>query len=235
MSRRSPVALSGVLALLLGGLLTACGTASPISRPAGVDELTVPTPSVSPRDFVAAIDNPWLPYAAGATWTYNVTGSTSGTLTIAVRATTEPVDGVAATVVDRTEPDGAVTTDYYAQDRRGNVWWLGEDGVWQAGQDGAEAGLVMPATPRQGDGWREAYAAGTVEDVASVVQLDGQASSPAGTFGDLVVIDTHSRLDPDGDRRSYYARGAGLVLEVSTSGAAYDAELLSAPGSAGAR
>ena len=64
-----------VVAGLAAATLTACGTASDPSPPTGVDELTIPTPSLDPDDFVRRIDNPWLPLAAGATWTYQVTGS----------------------------------------------------------------------------------------------------------------------------------------------------------------
>lgn len=55
------------------------------------------------------------------------------------------------------------TLDWYAQDRAGNVWYLGEDtGVWEdgkitsragsfeAGKDGALAGVAMPAALQRG-------------------------------------------------------------------------------------
>ena len=47
--------------LLVALLAFGCGTASEPSPPSGVDELTIPTPSVDPGDFVERIDNPWLP------------------------------------------------------------------------------------------------------------------------------------------------------------------------------
>jgi hypothetical protein len=223
--RRTLAALTGVLAL--AATATGCGTASPPSPPAGVDELVVPTPSVDPGDFVDTITNPWLPYAPGASWSYRVTGAeAAGTLTVAVRREREQVDGVAATVVDRTAPDGTLTTDLFAQDRRGNVWWLGREGEWQAGQDGAEAGLAMPATPRYGDGWREAYAVGVAEDRATVTSLEGRASTPAGAYDDMVVLTT---TNGDEELRASYAKGVGLVLEVAAEGSPYAAALQHAP------
>ena len=50
------------------------------------------------------------------------------------------------------------TTDWYTQDRQGNVWYFGEDtaeldrngritsreGTWLAGKDGGEPGIYMP-------------------------------------------------------------------------------------------
>jgi len=218
------------LAAVLG--LSGCGTASEPSPPSGVDELAIPTPSVDPDDFVARIDNPWLPLASGATWTYRVTGSTtgvsSGTQTVTVRDQAEDVAGVSATAVDTSGPAGDVT-DYYAQDRSGNVWWLGREGVWRAGDDGAEAGLAMPRHPRVGDGWRTALLSGVVEDRASVAALDGSVSVPAGTFDNLVELETSSPLTPELGTLESYARGVGLVRTVSTSGPTYRAELVSGP------
>ena len=55
------------------------------------------------------------------------------------------------------------TYDWYAQDGDGNVWYLGEDtaefedgematkaGSFEAGVDGAQAGIIMPADPEPG-------------------------------------------------------------------------------------
>ena len=71
------------------------------------------------------------------------------------------MQGVTTTVVHDvvTGPDGEVledTFDWYAQDTAGNVWYFGEDttefdergrpdtaGSWEAGVDGAQAGIVM--------------------------------------------------------------------------------------------
>ena len=72
--------------------------------------------------------------------------------------------GVTARVVhDRVSEKGRLvedTLDWYAQDDKGNIWYLGEDtkeyedgklastkGSWEAGVDGAKAGIVMPAKP----------------------------------------------------------------------------------------
>jgi len=153
--------LAPVGAGLLAALLAGCGTASPTSPPTGVDELVVPTPSPDPDDFVAEIDNPWFAGDPDA-------GRPSGT---------ERVAGVEVTVVGG---------DYFAQDRRGNVWWFGTVGEWRAGVDGAQAGLAMPAEPRYGDSWRTAYVPGVVEDVAAVTDMDD----------DTLVLETTSALEP---------------------------------------
>ena len=87
------------------------------------------------------------------------------------------------------------TFDWYAQDDRGNVWYVGEDttkyedgkpvtneGSWEAGVDGAKAGIIMPARPKVGVQYRQEYYAGHAEDMARVLSLDEQAEVPAGHF-----------------------------------------------------
>ena len=229
-ARRASTYVALAVALVLGA--GGCGAASPDSPPSGIDELQIPTPSPDPRDFVRGIDNPWLAFEAGATWRYTVDGATPGTLVVTVEDTTHDVAGVATTPVSRTEPTGAQVVDYYAQDRRGNVWWFGREGVWLAGEDGAQAGLAMPATPRLGDGWRAAYDAGVVDVRMTVETRDQVVDTPAGRYSNPVGLDITNPLEPGATRRAYYERGVGLVEEISTDGAGeiYLAELQSPPG-----
>ena len=204
-----------VVALVLLIVLAGCGTASAPSPPTGVDELTIPTPTPDPADFVERVDNPWMPLETGRSWTYDVV-DVAGTHPLRVTVAPGPdVDGVATTAQVSTE-QGRTTTDWFAQDRSGNVWWFGREGEWRAGEDGAEAGLAMPAHPRVGDGFRTAYAAGVVEDVATVAETDGVASVPAGSYEDLVVIEVRSDLGSAGDLDRSFARGIGLVEEERT-------------------
>jgi hypothetical protein len=195
--------------------LTGCGTASDPSPPTGVDQLVVPTPSPDPDDYVAGVDNVWLPLPAGRTWTYQVVDP-RGTHRLVVTVADGPeVAGVATTARVATER-GEATTDWFAQDAAGNVWWFGREGEWQAGSDGAEAGLAMPAHPRVGDGFRTAYRSDVVEDVATVLAVDGSVTVPAGSYDDLVVTRETTDLDPLGDRELSWARGVGLVEEDAT-------------------
>lgn len=202
--RRALVAL-----VVLPLALTGCGSASVSSPPSGVDELVVPTPTPDPDDFVGTVDNPWLPLTPGRTWTYDVVGVEGAhSLTVEVEDGPE-IAGVATTAQVSTEGD-ETTTDWFAQDTDGNVWWFGREGEWQAGTDSAEAGLAMPETPRVGDGFRTAYRPGVVEDVVTVMGLDGSATVPAGSYDDLLVTEQTSALArPDVERS--WARSVGLV------------------------
>lgn len=223
-----------VRALLLAAVLAVapalagCGTASSPSPPAGVDELTIPTPSPDPGDFVAEVDNPWLPLPVGDTWVYSVTDAEGPhRLTVTVERGPE-VAGVATTSRVSTEPSGTVT-DWFAQDEEGNVWWFGREGVWRAGEDGAEAGVAMLARPRIGDGYRMGYEEGVVEDTARVTALDGEADVAAGSYDDLVMLEQQSHLRPGAVAELAYARGVGLVQASEVSGSYRTVRLVTAP------
>jgi hypothetical protein len=243
-SRRLRPLLPGA-GVLLCGLLAACGGAPVEVDPGGVDGLVVPTPSPDPADFVAGIDNPYLPLRPGSEWVYEVTGEEPGTITVTVTDETRVVAGVTATVVRDvvTDADGDVvedTYDWFAQDRDGNVWYLGEDttaydrrgrpdteGSWEAGVDGARAGLAMPATPRLGDGYRQEYDPGEAEDRATVLALDEVRQVGGVLYDDLVVTEDTTPLEPGLVERKYYAPGTGLVYEETTSGGEEQVELVS--------
>jgi hypothetical protein len=202
--RRALVAL-----VVLPLALTGCGSASVSSPPTGVDKLVVPTPSPDPDDFVAVVDNPWLPLTPGRTWEYQVV-DVEGAHSRSVSVAEGPEIAGVATTAQVSVEDGETATDWFAQDTQGNVWWFGREGEWQAGADGAEAGLAMPETPRVGDGFRTAYAPGVVEDVVTVLALDGSATVPAGSYDDLLVTQQTSALEPADVERSW-ARDLGLV------------------------
>jgi hypothetical protein len=209
---RAVVTLLAVLITLAG-----CGSASVSGPSSGVDELTIPTPSPDPADFVAGVDNPWFPLEPGSTRTYDVSDA-RGNHALTVTAGTGPeIAGVATTARVSSEP-GNTVTDWFAQDTDGNVWWFGREGEWRAGEDGAEAGVAMLATPRVGDGYRQAYAPGLVEDAATTVALDGSTTVPAGTYDDLLLTEQRSALVAGTALDLSYARGVGLVEEVVVAG-----------------
>ncbi len=216
MRGRRGAVIAGLLILLTSG----CGTASDPSPPAGVDGLEIPTPSVDSDDFVTGVDNPWLPLRVGATWEYELTGDRTGTRTVTTHEGPD-IEGVATTAVlavtTTSQGHSTEVTDFYAQDDAGNVWWFGRLGKWQAGQDGARAGLAMAARPRFGDGYREAYAPGLVDRRAEVIGMEGSREVPEGGYDDLVVIATTSPLTGVVEQ-AYYAEGVGLVSLETVEG-----------------
>src|SRR5436190_22654380 len=89
-------------------------------------------PRIDPANFVARIDNRYLPYVPGTRFHFEgVRGKIPQTDDEVVLHRTKRILGVRSTVVRDTvsEHGRAVerTNDWYAQDRRGNVWYMGED------------------------------------------------------------------------------------------------------------
>jgi hypothetical protein len=132
-----------------------------------------------------------------------------------------------------------VTDDWYAQDSEGNVWYFGENtaefqdgekdtsGSFEAGVDGADAGVAMPAHPEVGLTYREEYYAGQAEDRAKVLSLDEQAEVPFGHFDDVLLTKDYTPLEPDILEYKLYAKGVGQVLAQTVSGGSEREELVS--------
>jgi hypothetical protein len=231
MSSRSTRSATAVVLLAL--TVAACGgrASSSASR--------TPSPAVahlsaapSPGDFVGVIDNPWMPWRVGTRWRFvgHTADGVEHTL-VTVTPRKRVVDGVTTTVVhDVVHRNGRLledTYDWYAQDASGNVWYFGEDtkeydgtsvdtaGSWEAGVDGAKAGIVMLAHPSTGAAYRQEYDRGNAEDEARVIATGTAATVPYGLLHGLLETKDFTRLEPTGDEHKFYAKGVGVVLEVS--------------------
>ena len=132
-----------------------------------------------------------------------------------------------------------VTDDWYAQDSDGNVWYLGEStaeyengkvvsraGSWEAGVDGAQPGIAMPADPQVGMAYRQEYYAGEAEDRAEVLSVEEQVEVPFGHFTDVVMTKDLVPLEPRVLEHKFYAQGVGPVLALDISGASGREELI---------
>src|SRR4029077_20276310 len=121
---------------------------------------------LNPGDFVRVIDNPYYPLPVGRTLIYRgVRDGQTQTDRVHVTSRTKVIEGITATTVsDVARHNGKLlekTTDWFAQDKQGNVWYLGEDtaaylpngqidlsGSWQAGVHDGEPGIIMLAHPQ---------------------------------------------------------------------------------------
>ena len=132
-----------------------------------------------------------------------------------------------------------MTDDWYAQDKRGNVWYLGEatteyedgkpvstEGSFEAGVDGAQAGVVVPARPRPGLRYRQEYYEGHAEDRARIVSVREQAEVPFGHFRRVLMTRDVNPLEPKVLEFKFYARGVGPVLAIGVSGGSDREELV---------
>jgi hypothetical protein len=189
------------------------------------------------------INNVFFPLVAGKTYVYRGKG-TDGCEEDRVDITTQTkvITGVTTRVVHDQVYEGVCggrlalsedTYDWYAQDNSGNVWYLGEDskecdgpgrcvqnqGSWQAGVNGARAGLIMLANPRNGDHYRQEYYAGHAEDEASVsgtelhVMLTRPDAIQPRLFHHCIQTRESTRLEPGAVGYKYYCPNIGDVME----------------------
>ena len=191
------------------------------------------------------IDNPYWPMAPGSRWVYRETDDQGSRQKVVVKVTNRTkrvASGIVARVVrDTVTEDGQLvedTFDWYAQDRRGNIWYLGEDtteyedgkpvstqGSFEDGVNGARRGIVMLARPRAGRRYREERAPGAAEDRARVLSRHEQVQVPFGHFTNVLMTSNTNPLEPRVQEYKWYARGVGPVLATSVSGSS-DREVL---------
>ena len=203
---------------------------------------------LDPSGFTTRIDNPFWPMRPGSRWVYRETDSEGARQRVVVTVTKRTkviANGVRARVVrDVVTEDGEpveVTDDWYAQDRCGNVWYLGEatkeyengkvvstGGSFEAGVDGAQAGVIVLAKPRKGMRYRQEYYEGEAEDRAEVFSLAEQVEVPFGHFRKSRVLMTKdvNPLSAKALEYKFYARGIGPVLAISVSGGSDREELV---------
>ncbi len=190
-----------------------------------------------PANFVGdAIDNEYFPLRPGWRWVMEK-GTDEGVERVDVTVTndTKVILGVPCVVVHAVEYlDGELiedTLDWYAQDAAGNVWYMGEDskdyengilvsteGSWEAGVDGATAGIIMMNNPTPPTEYAQESAPGVAEDRGRVIALGEDVSTPLRPFDNCVLTEDFTPLDPGVIEEKYYAPGIGPVLEVDEDG-----------------
>jgi hypothetical protein len=231
------VMIAPALVATSGRSSAASGVATPPGRLAPIHGHYAPR--IDAAEFVAVIDNKWFALKAGTGFHYRgvaENGRTPQTDDMVVTHRHKRIMGVRCTVVrDTVSSRGRAierTLDWYAQDRDGNVWYMGElsrerhhgrlvkaDDSWQGGIDGAQPGIIMPAHPRRGEEYRQEYYPGHALDQARVLGAGGVVKVPAGSFEHtLVTVETAPRLDPGVAERKYYVAGVGDVWEHTVRG-----------------
>ncbi len=236
--RKSTRSSRRLAAAAIGGLALALATAGVAGANRGLPEGSVPV-TLNPAEFTTKIDNPYFPLRPGSRWVYRETDKEGARMKVVVTVTDRTkliANGITARVVhDLVTEDGKpieVTDDWYAQDRAGNVWYLGEAtteyvngkptttaGSFEAGVNGAQPGVIMPAKPTVGLKYRQEYLAGQAEDRARVIDLDGKADVPFGRFANVLVTKDVAPLGtPKLFEHKLFAKGIGLVEAFAVSG-----------------
>ena len=255
--RTTILALAGALLVSLTAAACGGSGSSSAAQPTGGGAPTTPETAslpvgakpfpIDPSEFTTEIDNPYWPMKPGSQWVFretNAEGSVSRVVVTVLDKTKTIANGVEARIVhDQVTEDGQLsedTYDWYAQDSEGNLWYFGEDtteyangkpktkeGSWEAGVDGALAGIIMPANPQVGMTYREEHYKGHAEDGASIIGTDALVKVPFGRFEHGVQTRNFSGIEPDVIEEKIYAQGVGVVLEITVSGGSDRSELLS--------
>ncbi len=201
---------------------------------------------LDPAEFTTEIDNPYWPMPVGSRWVYREEedGEILRVVVTVTDRTIEIANGVEARVVRDVVSEGGepveVTDDWYAQDAEGSIWYLGEDtaeyengkvasraGSFEAGVDGAEPGVILPADPEDGMTYRQEYYAGEAEDEGEIIGTEEQVEVPTGHYADVLMTKDLNPLEPKVQELKFYAEGVGPVLTLNISGGSGREELVS--------
>jgi hypothetical protein len=209
------------------------------------DETEEPTGEVTAEDFdvslfddtSATVDNEWFPLEPGTRYVWEGRAfddegqRIDRRVVFIVTDLTKVIGGVRAVVGwDRDFDDdtlGESELIFYAQDKFGNVWHLGEyvehwdeeelDGsrLWVVGDpEGAKAGLGMKAEPAAGGA---SYSQGFApppwfwDDHARVSEVGVRTCVPVDCFDDSIVIEEFEPRFPGAFQLKYYAQGVGNI------------------------
>jgi hypothetical protein len=218
--------------------LVAGGAAVSASAGASASAIRKAAPPVPPASqFSARVDNPWYPLKPGTIYTYRgVKDGQPARDVMTVTRRTRRIAGVNCVVIeDRLYLDGHLgerTTEWYSQDKQGNVWYFGEDtaeldaaghitsaaGTWKAGFKGARPGVFMFARPVAGRSAQQEYFQGQAEDHFQVLNLHATAKVPYVSSTQAMLTKEWTPLEPGTVDHKLYVRGIGTVLEQTVKG-----------------
>ena len=236
--------LTGVAGLLfvagaLFGLPSAAPAAAPMAAGSG------DTAAFDPRNFgdPTTATNTWLPLKPGYQ-SVRQGGLNRGRRRLSHRRVytvtdvTKVVNGVTTRLVLDQDVDGGEVAeqalDYVAEDKQGNVWYLGSytesyeggrfvnaNDAWLAGVRGGRAGILMLATPAKGTKkYSQAYVPGEGSATAKVSRTDQSTCVPFKCYEGVLVIE-------EGGENVFYARGVGAIkTEPRRSGGEGETEAL---------
>ena len=183
-------------------------------------------------EFETVGDNPFFPLKPGLTTVLEgVVDGERTRLKITVLHRTIEVGGVRTRVVEEREHvDGElfeVSRNYFAHcEGNGTVFYFGEDvdfyengqivsheGAWRHGVDGAKAGVIMPGIALLGSRYFQEVAPGIALDRAEILDLHASVSTPLRHFGNALLTEETTPLDPADLGHKHYAAGIGLVAD----------------------
>lgn len=143
------------------------------------------------------------------------------------------------------------THDFYGMDSDGNIWYFGEDtwsiddesdtdppactddGAWLAGDEEAEAGIVMLGSPTSGDRYKQEYWEDEAEDWGAVLRLNAKVSIDYGDFENCLMTREWTPLEPGEIEHKFYCPeegnpGPGLMFIEELKGKTVHVEYIGA-------
>ncbi len=183
------------------------------------------------------IDHPYWPLKPGMQWIYEGYSIDEGKkiphrIVFTVTDMVKVIGGVRTRVIyDSDFTKGQINEKeltYFAQDKQGNVWHLGQyveiyedqfmgGRIWTVDNPpGAKAGIMMPRVEDLKLGalsFSQGYAPSPFNwtDRGRVFQLGQKVKVKAGSFDDVIVFEEFDEEHPGAVQLKYYARGVGNV------------------------
>lgn len=181
--------------------------------------------------FSLTIDNEFFPLAVGDQLILE--GDDEGVMVrveIDVLDEIKDIDGVETRVVTEHEyeDDGLIeiSWNWFAQAADGTVCYFGEevdiyedgevvshDGAWEAGVNGAQAGIMMPGDPQIGDAGYQEFYEGNAQDMFEITGFGAEITVPAGTFDDTLSVTDYNPLEGCESDDKVYVAGIGLSVD----------------------
>ena len=192
-------------------------------------------PVFDPKAFVSVVTNPLFPLPLGRKLIYRGTeDEMPETVVTDITFGHKTILGVPVTVVlDRVFLNGELRKrPRLVRPRHGRkrlVFRRGHQGVrerqsreycrvFEAGKEGAKAGIIMRAHPKVGQVTPQEFAPGVAEDKGRVIDLNARITVPYGTFTHCLKQEEFTALEPDALENKYYCPGLGIVKELDVSG-----------------
>ena len=194
------------------------------------------------------INNQFLPLKPGTQLVLSGTANTGGVpnghkVVFTITDLTKVINGVKTVVVwDRDFEQGTTGAQgqlmeaelsFWAQDREGNVWNLGEypeeydatgaftgaPSTWIAGLQGAVPGIHMRGAPHMSPPYLQGLSKPIkFMDCAQLLATGQTVTVPVATYNNVLVTDETSPLaDPNAHQQKYHAPGVGIVQIGATN------------------
>ncbi len=119
------------------------------------------------------------------------------------------------------------TLDYFAQDRAGTVYYLGEDvneyprhgpvsheGQWRLGRDTKRPGILMPAHPRLGRSFKSEAVPGVTHETDTVVKRRLTRHAGRRDYTHVMRVRENAGPPPEVEYKTY-APGVGVITEAN--------------------